>query len=129
MTKIHKGLFKDVTYNLYNADGILEEHQGLYLLCDGRYHKWRCLQCPLKHTANLGAARWSCHLESVRKDVEGLFGILKQRFRILKNAVEIHDQEDIDNIFFTCCILNNMLLKFDGYDKRWDFLDKEWEHN
>ena len=21
-----------------------------------------------------------------------------------------------------------MLLKFDGYDKRWDFLDNEWEH-
>ena len=21
-----------------------------------------------------------------------------------------------------------MLLKFDGYDKRWDFLDAEWEH-
>ena len=26
--------------------------KGLYLLVDGGYHKWRILQCPLKHTSD-----------------------------------------------------------------------------
>ena len=56
-------------------------------------------------------------LESVRKDVECFFGILKGRFRVLKLRVGCHSQESVDNIFFTCCILHNMLHAFDGMDK------------
>lgn len=63
--------------------------------------------------------RWSCALESVRKDVERTFGILKMRFRFFKNAIELHSQDDIDNAFFTCCILHNMLLQYDGLDTLW----------
>jgi hypothetical protein len=50
-------------------------------------------------------------LESVRKDIEGVFGILKQRFHFLKQFNRMHSQKDIDNSFVTCCILHNMLLK------------------
>ena len=57
---------------------------GLYLICDGGYHLWRCLQFPLKDVPDIWARRWSKRLESVRKDVECAFGILKKRFRILK---------------------------------------------
>ena len=55
--------------------------------------------------------------ESVRKDVECFFEILKGSFRVLKLRVGYHSQESIDNIFFTCCILHNMLHAFDGIDK------------
>ncbi len=64
-------------------------------------------------------------MESVRKDVEGCFGILKQRWRILRNPVDLHKQYEIDNVFFTCCILNNVLLRYDNLDLRWT--EKEWE--
>lgn len=66
---------------------------------------------------------FSERLESVRKDVECTFGILKKRFVILKHAIELHSKDHIDYIFFGCCILHNMLLIHDGYDKKWEFED------
>jgi len=73
----------------------------------------------------------------VRKDVECFFGILKGRFRILKLRMAYHKREYIDNIFFTCCILHNMLHTFDGMDVFEENVDwtgsaghhDAWEHD
>lgn len=73
----------------------------------------------------------------MRKDVECFFGILKGRFRILKLRMPYHKREDIDNIFFTCCILHNMLHVFDGMDAFEENVDwtgsaghhDAWEHD
>ena len=54
-------------------------------------------------------------MESVRKDVERLFGILKKRFRILKHPSSLRSLNAMEDVFITCCILHNMLLEFDGY--------------
>ncbi len=59
--------------------------------------------------------RWSKNVESVRKDIEGVFGILKVRFRFLKNFNNLRSQSSIDDAFTTCCMLHNMLLRSDGY--------------
>ena len=76
---------------------------------------------PLKVRLGEDETRWSEALESVRKDVECVFGRLKRRFLFLKNAIQIHDIETIDLAVYTCCILSNMLLEYDGYDaSRWD---------
>ena len=48
----------------------------------------------------------------MRKDVEDVFGILKKRFRLLCNAIELHSKDQIDNVFFTSCILHNILLSY-----------------
>ncbi|CAN0415305.1 unnamed protein product, partial [Pylaiella littoralis] len=56
-------------------------------------------------------------LESVRKDVECFLGILKGRFGILKLGILFQSLEDIDNMFFTCCTLHNMLHAFDELDE------------
>lgn len=72
---------------------------------------------PSKWTSSDADGRWSAALESVRKDVECFFGILKGRFRILKLGILFQDKDDIDNMFFTCCILHNMLHAFDGLDE------------
>jgi hypothetical protein len=58
--------------------------------------------------------RWSKHLESVRKDVECAFGSLKVRFKILKLPLMYRDVEHVDNVFYSCAILHNMLLRWDG---------------
>jgi hypothetical protein len=34
-------LFSSEKFHLYNSEGELEEHEGLYFICDGGYHKWR----------------------------------------------------------------------------------------
>ena len=41
----------------------------------------------------------------------------KGRFRLLRGSILFHDREQIDNVWFTACILHNMLHKFDGLDR------------
>jgi Plant transposon protein len=117
---VHEGkLFSDVEFDLMNEDGEYVKYTGAYLICDGGYHKWRSTQCPLKHTTDRWASLWSCTLESVRKDIEGVYGILKSRFRFMKNPIELHNRSQITNAVHTICTLHNMLLNYDGLDSRW----------
>ena len=89
---------------------------GAYLICNGGYHAWPCLMFPSKNgMPNSPEMRWSENLESVRKDIEGVFGILKIRFRFLKNFNNLREQSSIDDAFTTCCMLHNMMLQKDGY--------------
>jgi len=103
--------------------------KGVFLLCDGGYHKWLQLQCPLKHTSKLGHTLWSCQLESVRKDIECTFGILKVRFRVLQHPLPYMAKDwntyrsRIDNIVWTCCVLHNLLLRHDGLEFLWTKAD------
>jgi hypothetical protein len=78
-----------------------------------------------KYYSKESEALWSCQIESARKDVERSFGILKGRFRCLKLPILFHKQKNIDNMFFTCVILHNMILEFDGRDKLWEE-DVDW---
>ncbi|CAN0213958.1 unnamed protein product, partial [Pylaiella littoralis] len=75
---------------------------------------WRMLIEPSKYPLSEADLLFSKRLESVRKDVECFFGILKMRFRILKLAMTYQKQERLDYVFFTCCILHNMLHTHDG---------------
>ena len=60
--------------------------------------------------------RWSKNVESIRKDVECTFGILKKRFLILKNPIQHHFPEKIEAIFNTCCAIHNWLHDHDTWD-------------
>ena len=75
---------------------------------------------PSKYPLSESDLLFSKRLESVRKDVECFFGMQKSRFRIHKLAMAYQKQERTDNVFFTCCILHNMLHTFDGMDKLGD---------
>lgn len=46
--------------------------------------------------------------------MERVFGILKGRWRCLKNPILFQSVDKIDNMFMACCILHNMLLDVDG---------------
>lgn len=127
VTDIHEGrLYQNENFELLDVDGVPRLQKGLYLIVDGGYHKWRCLQCPMKHTSKIKEALWSKWVESVRKDVECCFGILKGRFRCLKLPIYYQSKPAIDNMFFTCCILHNILLNVDGYDVKWE-QNVNWE--
>jgi len=54
-------------------------------------------------------------IAATRKDIECVFGILKQRFELLKNWTKVRKQAHIDHAFVTCCIIHNMFLAYDGY--------------
>ena len=42
---------------------------------------------------------------------------LKGRFRILKLPITFRHKKDIDNMFFTCCTIHNILHSYDGLDE------------
>ena len=121
VTDIHDGIkYHDVTFPMCDIKGEEYEEKGAWLLCDNGYHKWRCMQCPLKHSAIPRETLWSEWAETVRKDVECAFGVLKGKFRCLKLPIYYHNKDHIDYMFYSCCIMHNMLLHFDGLDVRWE---------
>ena len=110
---------------------IVIQFKGAYLISDGGYHRWGCLVNPY-HLQPPGTdlELWSNNIESVRKDIECVFGILKKRFLILKHPIRLHSPYCIQRMFVTCCVLHNILLDYDGYDK-WneDNVENSVEYN
>ena len=76
-------LCQNATFTLFerNENGEVQEvkYRGAWVICDNGYLKWSMLICPFKLTTNRSEIRFSEWLESMRKDVECAFGILKQR--------------------------------------------------
>ena len=53
---------------------------------------------------------FSSNLESVCKDVECVFVILKKRWKILEFGIRFRDIKIMEKVFVVCCILHNMML-------------------
>jgi DDE superfamily endonuclease len=86
------------------------------------------MQAPGKNDILLTEKRLSQWIESFRKDVECVFGILKGRFRILKTGIRLEGTLAADHVWLTCCALHNLLLEVDGLDKRWEEgVQSDWE--
>jgi hypothetical protein len=99
----------------YGTDGRTEEMVGPYLVVDGGYQAFWCLVAPDRQALDEDEHRFTEWLESVRKSVECTFGILKSRFSIL-HRLRFTDPKLIEDIWFTCCGLHNLLLDNDGMD-------------
>ncbi len=77
ITDVRDGnLLDSVTFELFDEDGELHQHRGVYGLTDGGYHRWLSMMAPFPALDDEGAL-WSKWVESLRKDVEDCFGILK----------------------------------------------------
>ncbi len=102
-----------------NENGVMTKvtRKGMYFICDGGYHSWKSLIPPFKdQVEGTDLEAWSTQMETVRKDVECTFGILKKRFMFLKTPIRLRDPKQIENAFMTCCVLHNLLLEYDGRD-------------
>lgn len=116
---LNKKIYENEVFDLYDHNGIAHEHKGLYLISDNGYHKWRCLQSPMKTPVDRDIqleSTWTSMVESLRKDVECFFGAIKKRFTILYGNMRIRSAKMMDDIFRTCCALHNELLIEDGLD-------------
>jgi len=83
----------------------------MYLICDNGYLRWPTTICPFTRSNKSSAEGFfSTNIESVRKDVECTFGILKKRWKVLNNGFYQRDIKICEKIFVTCCALNNYLL-------------------
>jgi hypothetical protein len=75
--------FELLDYN-HLGNVISVKYKGVYVIVDNGYLQWSCTVPPFTITSNMDETRWSKWLESMRKDVQCTFGILKGRWRILK---------------------------------------------
>ena len=115
-TRIAEETFRVRLPNCAAGEPSWEELKGPYLIADGGFAMRRIYQFPFKITSDASRLRWSKRVESVRKDVECTFGILKKRFRILALPLMFPDAKTVERIFKTCCMLHNRLLHYDGLD-------------
>lgn len=125
MHQLHAGeILDDVYFDLYDRtlDGNVtkQKYRGAWLIVDNGYHNWSITVPPIKTSTSRAEIRFSAWLESLRKDVECTFGILKGRWRILKSGVRVHGTSTPDKVFLTCCALHNWLLEVDGLDDNWE---------
>jgi hypothetical protein len=125
MQGLHDGtILQDLLFSLYayNTDGevVQQRYRGGWLLVDNGYLARSTTVPPFKTTNSRDEIRFSTWLESLRKDVECTFGILKGRWRILKSGIRLHGTDGADQVFLTCCALHNKLLDIDGLDERWE---------
>ena len=82
------GLLDDVEFFLYTSTGERVRCSGACFLTDGGFDKAAYFVEPLHTAVGADAVLLSEWLESIRKDVECTFGILKGRFRVLRLGVE-----------------------------------------
>lgn len=94
-------------------------YAGGYIIVDNGFLSWPITVPPYKQTCDIPSIRWSKWMESMRKDVECTFGILKGRWRILKTGVRVHGIAAVDRVWMTCCALHNWLLTSDGNSEEW----------
>jgi hypothetical protein len=133
MSKLHSGEILDDNvfelYAYYGATGEIskENYRGCWHLVDNGYLSRPTTIPPIKWTTSRMEIRFSAWLESLRKDVECTFGILKGRWRVLKTGIRLFGTVVPDKVFLTCCALHNCLLEIDGLDQKWeDGVDCDW---
>ena len=72
-------LFRDAEWEYYANNGHVRKACGTYLISDNGYLHWPTTICPFTWANNTSPEGYfSMNLESVRKDVECTFGILKK---------------------------------------------------
>ena len=124
--------YSDNTFKLLEktVNGDIKEvtYSGAWFMVDNGYLNWSCTVPPVKNAVTYQSIRFSEWLESMRKDVECTFGIMKQRFSILRYGVRMEKIKNVDEIWLTCCALHNKLIFIDGLDKDWDIF-KEVNNN
>lgn len=95
MTNLKNGcIMDDMIFDLYEwggSDGnnpiLKQRYQGSWLLVDDNsYLAWPTTVPPIKTTSSRVEIRFLSWIESMRKDVECTFGILKGRWQILKQV-------------------------------------------
>ena len=117
---VKNGIYKEYKFKAYKLDGSVIDLFGAYIICDNGYHKWACLMEPSKNSSTQEEFQWSEMVESMRKDIECFFGILKQIFSVLKYGCRLQNLDEVDNVFLACCAMYNEKLIISGRDLPWD---------
>ena len=103
-------LYSDYKYDLLDEFGNTVQTKGVYTICDGGFNT-HCTKMATISRPNEFQAAWTGRLESVRKDVERGFGVLKKRFQILRIPSQVRNFELMKGTWRTCLVLHNILTR------------------
>ena len=96
----------NVTYSVAGQD-----FKHPFFLGDGIYPRWPVFLTAPRNPSTAGQKRFTKRQESVRKDIERAFGVLKCRFRILKHGLFYRNLKKCDDCIQACFILHNLILE------------------
>ncbi len=104
--------YSHVPWSYFDECGVIHEEKGAFLICDNGYLHWPTLICPFMRSEGSSPLEscFSANIESVRKDVECCFGILKGRWKSLDSGFKHRRIQICQHTFFACCVLHNMML-------------------
>ena len=84
-----------------------------YYLADGIYPPWSIFAKPISIPVTCSEKLYTERQSSARKDVERFFGVLKQRFKIVRtgNRIEFRDKRVLCDIVRVCVIIHNIIIR------------------
>ena len=123
---VRRGKYKNYSCMIYGSDGQKSVRiTDVHILLDNGYVKSGHMMHPLKNNNTYVKKIWSEMVESMRKDVECTFGIIKQMFAILKYGYRGHSHTTLDKIFLTCCTIYNQKLLWKYGNEPWSSVDED----
>jgi hypothetical protein len=109
---INEGWLSKVNWQYYAEDESICTATGVYVICNNGYICWLTTICPYmrSQTNNRLEDYFSTRIESIRKDVECVFGIMKACWSSLDKGFKYREMQKCGDIFITCAVLHNMML-------------------
>lgn len=106
MSDLYNGRYVECYYTLNG-----KARNQPYWLVDGIYPELSCFVKTIAEPVGEKDQYFAARQESVRKDVERGFGVLQNRWRILKTPCEYWYRSEIIQIAYACVILHNMIVR------------------
>nr|XP_043639416.1 protein ALP1-like [Erigeron canadensis] len=109
--------------NVFGSSPILEEilnacfyandnyYARGYYLGDGIYPEYATFVKTFTDPVDEKRILFKKKQEAARKDIERAFGVLKKRWKVLKNPARYWDRERMQDVVYACVILHNMILE------------------
>jgi len=115
----------DLRTFLETAEGRLP--QDFHLLGDSAYPLRDYLLVPFRDNGHLGPLerKYNFSHSQTRVDVERAIGLLKGKFRRLKD-LDMTNTLDVPNVIFACCVVHNFIIMNNGVDT--DDIDPPSDH-
>ncbi|XP_041002295.1 uncharacterized protein LOC121247905 [Juglans microcarpa x Juglans regia] len=89
-----------------------------YYFADSIYPKWSTFVKTITSPQGNKKKNFAAAQESAKKDVERAFGILQQRFAIVRGLSQFFKVDELTNIMKACVILHNMIIEDERDDSQ-----------
>ena len=90
------------------------EYRYGYYLGDGIYPEWATLVKAFSYPTDDKRKWFKKRQESARKDIERAFGVIKKRWKVIRNPSRFDSKEKMGDVMYTCIILHNMIIEDKG---------------